>query len=330
MTPIKEYLVNDTLPSDPLETKRLKYRATRYSVLSGELYKRGYSRVLQRCIRPEEAEGIPKSIHSGSCGNNARARCEVCQKIANNIHKPPERLHSITSPWPFAIWGIDLIGPMPTLTGGAKHAIVAVDYFTKWVEAEPLVHIIEANTTSFIKKNILYRFRIPNTIITDNGTQFDNKKFREMCDKYGINNYYASLAHPQTNGQTEAVNKIIKHNLKAKLTRKKGNWAEKLPQVLWAYRTTERNLTGETPYSMAFEAEVVIPVETAFSSPRVQLFRLELNIDMLKFGLDELEERREHAQIRNAVYQQRASRYYNSHVRVRRFVLGDLVLKRVA
>ncbi|KAK0602564.1 hypothetical protein LWI29_034807 [Acer saccharum] len=262
---------------DPLEAKRLKYRATRYSVLNGELYKRGYSRALQRCVGLEEAEGILRSIHSGNCGNHAggvslahktlrqgfywptlftdakrvAARCEACQKIANNIRQPPELLQSITSPWPFAMWGIDLIGPMPTATGGAKHAIVAVDYFTKWVEAEPLVHITEANTISFVKKNILYRFGIPNTIITDNGTQFDGRRFRELCDKYGINNYYASPAHPQTNGQTEAVNKIIKHNLKAKLATKKGSWVDKLPQVLWAYRTTERGSTGETPYSMA-------------------------------------------------------------------------------
>ncbi|KAK0598758.1 hypothetical protein LWI29_037707 [Acer saccharum] len=252
ITPIKEYLVNDVLPSDPLEAKRLKYRATRYSVLNGELYKRGYSRALQRCVGPEEAEGILRSIHSGNCGNHAggvslahktlrqgfygptlftdakrvAARCEACQNIANNICQPPELLQSITSPWPFAMWGIDLISPMPTAAGGAKHTIVAMDYFTKWVEAEPLVHITEANrveveplvhiteanTISFVKKNIIYRFGIPNTIITDNGTQFDGKKFRELCDKYGINNYYASPAHPQTNGQIEAVNKIIKHN----------------------------------------------------------------------------------------------------------------------
>ncbi|KAK0578135.1 hypothetical protein LWI29_005686 [Acer saccharum] len=355
ITPIKEYLVNDVLLSDPSEAKRLKYRATRYSVLNGELYKRGYSRALQRCVGPEEAEGILRSIHSGNCGNHVggvslahttlrqgfywptlfadakrvAARCEACQKIANNIRQPPELLQSITSPWPFAMWGIDLIGPMPTATGGAKHAIVAVDYFTKWVEAEPLVHITETNTISFVKKNILYRFGIPNTIITDNGTQFDGKKFRELCDKYGINNYYTSPAHPQTNGQTEAVNKIIKHNLKAKLATKKGSWVDKLPQVLWAYRTIERGSTGETPYSMAYGAEAVIPVETSFSLPRVQLFQPELNIDMLKCGLDELEERRERAQIRNTAYQQRVARYYNSHVRERRFALGDLVLKRV-
>ena len=118
--------------------------------------------------------------------------------------------------------------------------------------------ITEENTTNFVKKNILYRFRIPNTIITDNETQFDNKKFRELCRKYMINNYYASPTHPQTNGQTEAVNKIIRHNLKAKLAIKKGSWVEKLPQVPWAYRTIEKSSTGETPYSMAFRDEAVI------------------------------------------------------------------------
>ena len=99
--------------------------------------------MLQRCVGPEEAEEILASIHSGSCGNHAGgaslahktlrqgfywptrftdakrvvARCEACQKIANNIRQPPERLQSIISPWPFAMWGIDLIGPMPTAIG---------------------------------------------------------------------------------------------------------------------------------------------------------------------------------------------------------------------
>ncbi|KAK0586051.1 hypothetical protein LWI29_000155 [Acer saccharum] len=220
---------------------------------------------------------------------------------------------------------------MPTGTkGGAKHAIVAMDYFTKWVEAEAIVHITEANTTNFVKKNILYRFGIPSIIITDNGTQFDNNKFREMCEEYKITNYYASPAHPQTNGQTEAVNKVIKHTLKAKLEAKKGTWANKLPKVLWAYRTTARSSTRETPFALAFGTEAVIPTETTFTSPRVQLYNPEHNVNMLLQNLDELEEVKDRAQVRNAAYQQRAARYYNSHVRVRRFQIGDLVLRRVS
>ncbi|KAK0578013.1 hypothetical protein LWI29_003667 [Acer saccharum] len=274
-----------------------------------KLRKRGFSKVLQKCIASEKTGEILKSVHSGVCGNHIGGKslahkvlrqgfywptlfaeaqrfaesCETCQRIANDIRRPPELLRSLTSPWPFAMWGLDLIGPMPTGTkGGAKHAIVAVDYFTKWAEAEALVHIIEANTTSFVKKNIIYRFGIPSIIITDNGTQFDNKKFREMCEEFKIANYYASPAHPQTNGQIEAVNKVIKHTLKAKLEAKKGGWADKLPKVLWAYRTTVRSFTGETPFALAFGTEAVIPVETTFTSPRIQLYSPEHNIDMLQ------------------------------------------------
>ncbi|KAK0592270.1 hypothetical protein LWI29_016138 [Acer saccharum] len=117
----------------------------------------------QRCISGEKTGEILRSIHSGVCGNHTGGKslahkilrqgfywptlfaeaqqfaesCETCQRVANDIRRPPELLRSLTSPWPFAMWGLDLIGPMPTGTkGGAKHAIVAVDYFTKWAEAE--------------------------------------------------------------------------------------------------------------------------------------------------------------------------------------------------
>ncbi|KAK0605075.1 hypothetical protein LWI29_022519 [Acer saccharum] len=238
---LRKYLEENILPKDAVEAKRIKYRSTRYTILRGELYRRGFSKVLQRCVAGEETGKILKNVHSGVCGNHTGGKslahkilrqgfywptlfaeaqrfaesCKTCQRIANDIRQPPELLRSLTSPWPFAMWGLDLIGPMPTGTkGGAKHAIVAVDYFTKWAEAEALVHITEVNTTSFVKKNIIYRFGIPSIIITDNGTQFDNKKFRDMCEEFKIANYYASPAHPQTNGQTEAVNKVIKYTLK--------------------------------------------------------------------------------------------------------------------
>ena len=123
---------------------------------------------------------------------------------------------------------------------------------------------------------------------------------------------------------------MIKHTLKAKLEAKKGSWADKLPEVLWAYRTTMRSSTGETPFALAFGTEAVISAETIFTSPRVQLYNQEHNTNMLEQNLDELEEVRDTARVRNAAYQQRAARYYNSHVRVRKFQQGDLVLRRVS
>lgn len=95
----------------------------------------------------------------------------------------------------------------------------------------------------------------------DNGRQFDNAKFKEFILSLGIRNAFSSPAHPHGNRQVEAINKIIKRNLKTKLEKLKGAWVVELPYVLWAYRTTTRTSTGETPFSLAYGAEVVIPVE---------------------------------------------------------------------
>ena len=76
---------------------------------------------------------------------------------------------TITSPWPFAQWGIDIVGPLRISKGQVKFLLVAIDYFTKWVEAEALATITEARIKNFVWKNIICRFGIPLTIISDNG-----------------------------------------------------------------------------------------------------------------------------------------------------------------
>ena len=103
------------------------------------------------------------------------------------------------------MWGIDLIGPLPTTPGQAKHAVVAIDYFTRWVEAKALTWITEEKTTNFVKENIVCRFGTPMTIITDLDKQFDNASFREICKDLNINLHFALVAHPQTNGPVEAL-----------------------------------------------------------------------------------------------------------------------------
>ena len=108
-------------------------------------------------------------------------KCNKCQRFVHVLKQPPEPLSPIISPWSFAKWGIDLIGPLPTARAQAKFTIVAIDYFTKWVEAEKLSMITEAKCTSFIWKNIICRFGVPHSIVTDNGKLFDNPALREMC-----------------------------------------------------------------------------------------------------------------------------------------------------
>ena len=103
-----------------------------------------------------------------------------------------------------------------------RYAIVAIDYFSKWVEAEPLATITKAKTLGFIWRSIICRFGIPRAIVTDNGKQFDNERYKRMCRELDFHTYFSSPAHPQANRQVEAVNKTIKTNMKTKLSHLKG------------------------------------------------------------------------------------------------------------
>ena len=140
----------------------------------------------------------------------------------------------ISSHQPLAIheWGIDLIRLLTTARSQAKFAIVAIDYFTKWVEVEPLSMITEAKCTNFIWRKIICQFGVPHSIITDNGKQFDNPALKEMCHELIIYKLFSTPSHPQANGQVKAANKTIKDNLKKKLERLKGACVVELPMVL--------------------------------------------------------------------------------------------------
>ena len=142
------------------------------------------------------------------------------------------------------------MGPFPKVAGNRKYLLVCTDYFTKWVEAEPLANIRDMDVKRFIWKNIITRFGVPNVLISDNGLQFDSKAFRKYCSDLGIKNRYSTPTYPQGNGQAEAVNKVIVNGLKKRLDDAKGRWVEKLPHMLWTYRTTPRKSTSETPFSM--------------------------------------------------------------------------------
>ncbi|XP_063942182.1 uncharacterized protein LOC135149932 [Daucus carota subsp. sativus] len=134
--------------------------------------------------------------------------------------------------------GADLIGELPKGKGGVKYAVVAVDYFTKWAEAEPLASITARKLVDFVYRAIVCRYGVPYKLISDNGKQFDSNEMMNFFENLGIKKGFSAVCHPQSNGQTEAVNKIIKHTLKAKLEEKKGCWPEELPMVLWSYNTT--------------------------------------------------------------------------------------------
>lgn len=109
-----------------------------------------------------------------------------CQRHASISHRPAVELTTIGSPWPFMQWGIEILGPFPLTSRQRKFLFVVVDYFTKWVEAEPVAQITKAKARDFIWKSLICRFGLPRVPITDNGCQFNNKKFKEFCGALGI------------------------------------------------------------------------------------------------------------------------------------------------
>jgi hypothetical protein len=130
-----------------------------------------------------------------------------------------------------------MVGPFKTAPGGLTHLLVAVDKFTKWIEAKPIKKLDSSSTIKFFNE-IITRYGVPHNIITDNGTNFAKRVFAEYCGQKGIRLDLASVAHPQTNGQVEKANGLILASIKPRLVepleRSAGCWVEELPSVLWS------------------------------------------------------------------------------------------------
>uniref|UniRef100_A0A2N9J3I5 Integrase catalytic domain-containing protein n=1 Tax=Fagus sylvatica TaxID=28930 RepID=A0A2N9J3I5_FAGSY len=303
MSPIVRYLKEGKLPTDKMEARKLRIRASHFQLLDGILYKMGFSRPHLRCLSPEEANYVIREVHEGICRNHSGARalahkltragyywpsllhdatqyvktCDKCQRFANIARAPPEEITPMTSPWPFAQWGLDIMGPFPVGTKQAKFLVVAIDYFTKWVEAEPLATISEKNVKNFVWKGVICRFGIPRVLVSNNGRQFDNGPFRELCGQLNIKNHYSSPRHPQANGQVEVTNRTLLKQIKTRLEGAKGMWVEELPSILWAYRTTIRTPTRETPFKLTNGTEAVIPVEIGLTTLKTTFHKEEEN-----------------------------------------------------
>ena len=119
-------------------------------------------------------------------------------------------------------------------------------------------------------------------LVSDNGKQFNNSAFRDFCSEVGIKNHYSSPAHPQANGQVEVTNQTLLKIIKTWLEGTKGIWPDELPSVLWAYRTTTRTLTGETPFRLAYRVDAVIPAKVGLTSYRVENYTEDKNEEAMR------------------------------------------------
>ncbi|XP_077219701.1 uncharacterized protein LOC143853887 [Tasmannia lanceolata] len=222
MHPIVQYLKDGVTPSDRKEARRLVAKAAHY-ILDGQgLYKRSFSWPLLKCLRHSAVELAMREVHEGICGDHSGGKvlahkilrrgffwptlqqdtsdfvrkCEQCQKFATvpRLLAVPYKL--ISNPIPFAMWGMDLLGPFPNSIKGHRMMYVAIDYFTKWVEAKAVKKITSGETKNFFYHDIICRFGIPRTLVTDNGSQFASRRFKDFCGKLGIDQRFTSVSHP--------------------------------------------------------------------------------------------------------------------------------------
>ena len=213
--------------------------------------------------------------------------CHDCQTHANLNHVQPSELYSMTSPWPFSIQGINVIGRIASKALNAhEYFLVAIDYFTKWVEAASYFVLKAKHVARFLENNTICWFGVPQEIISDNGSHFDGEVQRIM-ELYNIKHHKSLPYQPQANGVVEAANKNVK-NILTKMVVTYKDWVEKLLFPLWGYRTSICVSTGATPYSLVYDCEAVLPIEVEIQSLRVLVEAKVLEKDWAKARYEQL------------------------------------------
>jgi ribonuclease HI len=216
-TKIISFLQGNSLSDDEVYNKRMEARTRPYIIIEGALYKHGVCSPLLKCLSRTEGIELMKEIHAGLCGSHIGSRpllgkvfrqgfywpkaasdatdlvqkCENCQKCARDQKQPSSLTQLIQPTLPLQRWGLDLLGLLPPAQGNLKYVVVAVEYFSKWIEAKPLATITSVTIQKFFWQNIVCRFGVPKAITVDNGTQFDAEAFKEFCYQIGTKIHFA-------------------------------------------------------------------------------------------------------------------------------------------
>ena len=356
---IINYIKDEILPEDTHEADRIIRCSKGYTLIGEQLFKRSaHSGIMMKCVPRAVGIKILEEIHAGECGNHAASRmlvgkafraafywptaladaeelvrhCKSCQYFAHHSHVPAHKIKFIPPSWPFACWGLDMVGPLPKAPGGYEYLFVAVDKFTKWIEVHPMKKHSAAEAVKFIQ-NIIYRFGVMSKIITDLGTTFTGDAFWDFRESTGIEVRYASVAHPRSNGQAERANAMVLDGLRARveepLTHKEGRWMKELLPVIWGLRTQPSKATGQSPFFMVYGSKAILPVDIMYGAPRIQQYDDGEIEQQRMVDIDTTEEQRLAALLHNSVYLQGLRRFHDKSVQERSFQVGDLVLRRI-
>ena len=339
--------------------RKIQGESRKFQVIQDLLYKKNKAHPEHplKVIQPDEVPPLLKRLHddptSGHMGidstfNKAKQRyywpqmfedirthnqhCAICQKQKRPHTK--EALHPVPVEEPFDRVGIDLL-QLPLTTSGNKYVIVATDYHTKWVEAQPIPNKTASIVAGFLYEEVICRHGAPKELLSDQGTEFLNALVNKICTFFGTGYRTTTPYHPQTNGLTERFNRTL-INILGKLTQQhKGHpWDELLSSALLAYRTTPHSTTGYTPFFLMHGREAVLPLEHTFTTHHFNLSgptdNEEWILERLQILNGKLQEAQDQAQRRITLaqhsYKERYDRIHKAKPQAQ-YKIGDQVLK---
>ncbi|KAK8919010.1 hypothetical protein KSP39_PZI021786 [Platanthera zijinensis] len=349
------YIVSRVLPPEMSyqQKNRFLQQVRTYFWDTPYLFKHCADQIIRRCIPEVEVPKILERCHASPYGghfmghktalkvleagfywptlfkdaHNFAKCCDACQRIGNIGQRDSMPLHNTLEIEIFDMWGIDFMGPFVN-SNGNLYILVAVDYVSKWIEAVATKNN-DAQTVLKFLKNIFNRFGIPRAIISDGGSHFCNWQFKSLLKKYGVNHKIALAYHPQINGLAEVSNREIKTILEKTVNINRKDWAHKLNDALWAYRTAYKTPLGLTPYKLIYGKACRLPVELEH---KAYWAVKKLNFDFQNAGrqrffqLNELEEIRMNAYDNSEIYKERTKRWHDSKLRKKDFKPGQMVL----
>ncbi|GJU15754.1 reverse transcriptase domain-containing protein [Tanacetum coccineum] len=179
----------------------------------------------------------------------------------------------------FDVWGIDFMGPFPS-SNGNKYILVAIDYMSKWVEAQAFPTNDARNVVNFLKK-LFTRFGIPKALISDRGTHFFNYQMERAMKRYGVIHRFSTAYHPQTNGQVKNTNRAIKCIFAKTIRSNRKEWSYKLDDALWAFGTAFKIPLGTTPFRIIYGKACHLPVKLEH---KAHWAIKNCNMDLMKVG----------------------------------------------
>ena len=353
------YLETNQMPAgySPLQIQTLIWRSAPYSLIGGVLYNLDKDAVLRRCVNPSKVQAILEGCHSDPVGGHffgeatARKallagywwpslfkdaheftrRCDPCQRVGKPTPTMAMPLIPLLALAPFEKWGLDFVGPIapPTRYGRKRYILVATDYATKWADAAATKTDDAATMAKFLYENIISRYGCPKELVSDRGTHFLNKTIAELTTRFLIKHRKTSPYHPRANGQTKKTNGILCGILTKTIAGSLTDWDDKLWAALWAYRTAYKVTTQFTPFHLVYGQEAILPIEFEIPSLQVAIDHRLGETESLQTRLIELEALDEHrrtAYLNNYAIQVRQKSYYDSKIKEKTFIIGDLVL----